>query len=84
MHEFATTQPTRAGQVICADLYLRKDDTRFLAGWFLALLGFFWNNSRSCLSDSIQELRRSIVRNSLTWTFASTSLMSRNSPVSFW
>jgi len=31
VHEFATVQPTRAGQRICADLYLRKDDTRFLA-----------------------------------------------------
>jgi hypothetical protein len=29
--ELATAQPTRSGQVICADLYLRKDDTRFLA-----------------------------------------------------
>jgi len=31
VHEFATAQPIRTGQMICAGLYLRKDDTRFLA-----------------------------------------------------
>ena len=31
VYQVATAQPTRAGRMICADLYLRKDATRFLA-----------------------------------------------------